>query len=104
MDGHNYGYNLPISEKTKMVPWEEKVRIVEEIKSDFRFKEYIFGCLNCGVCTASCPSNRFFDLLPTGDRPEVLRGRCGGPLRYDARIHLGLLSMLYLLDQVPLCE
>jgi heterodisulfide reductase subunit C len=55
MDGHIYGYNLPISEKTKMVPWEEKVRIVEEVKSDFRFKEYIFGCLNCGVCTASCP-------------------------------------------------
>jgi heterodisulfide reductase subunit C len=64
MDGHIYGYNLPISEKTKMVPWEEKVRIVEEVKSDFRFKEYIFGCLNCGVCTASCPSNRFFDYSP----------------------------------------
>lgn len=59
-----YGYNIPISEKTLQVPWEEKVRIIEEVKSDFRFKEYLFGCLNCGVCTASCPSNRFFDYSP----------------------------------------
>jgi len=34
------GYNLPISEKTKMVPWEEKVRIVEEIKSDLRMSTF----------------------------------------------------------------
>ncbi|HEK25633.1 MAG TPA: heterodisulfide reductase subunit C, partial [Hydrogenobaculum sp.] len=39
MDGHAYGYNLPISQKTKDVPWEEKVRIVEEVKSDFRYHE-----------------------------------------------------------------
>jgi len=64
MDGHPYGYNIPISEKTKEVPWEEKVRIYEEVKSDFRFKDFLFGCLNCGACTASCPSNRFFDYSP----------------------------------------
>ncbi|HHJ64279.1 MAG TPA: 4Fe-4S dicluster domain-containing protein [Aquifex aeolicus] len=64
MEGHPYGYNIPISEKTKEVPWEEKVRIYEEVKSDFRFKDFLFGCLNCGACTASCPSNRFFDYSP----------------------------------------
>jgi heterodisulfide reductase subunit C len=34
------------------------------VKSDFRFNEYLRGCLNCGVCTSACPAAKFYDFGP----------------------------------------
>ncbi|MFP3400339.1 4Fe-4S dicluster domain-containing protein [Acidianus sp.] len=34
------------------------------VKSDFRFNEYLRGCLNCGVCTSGCPAAKFYDYGP----------------------------------------
>ncbi|MEM0173906.1 MAG: 4Fe-4S dicluster domain-containing protein [Sulfolobaceae archaeon] len=36
----------------------------EAVKSDFRFNEYLIGCLNCGVCTSGCPATKFYDFGP----------------------------------------
>lgn len=36
----------------------------EAVKSDFRFNEYLRGCLNCGVCTSGCPAAKFYDYGP----------------------------------------
>ena len=36
----------------------------QAVKSDFRFNEYLRGCLNCGVCTSGCPAAKFYDYGP----------------------------------------
>ncbi len=46
------------------VPYEEKLRLWEEVKADERFPDYLWGCYECGICVASCPSARFFDFSP----------------------------------------
>jgi len=40
------------------------VKYWEAVKSDFRFDEYLRGCLNCGVCTSGCPAAKFYDFGP----------------------------------------
>lgn len=47
-----------------IVPFEFKKEIFEEVQADFRYEEYVKGCLNCGVCTGGCPPHRFFDFSP----------------------------------------
>src|SRR2546427_11531675 len=46
------------------VPLEEKQRLFNEVKADFRFPEYLYGCYECGICVAACPSARFYDFSP----------------------------------------
>ena len=46
------------------VPYEEKVRLFGEVKSDIRFGDYLYGCYECGICVAACPSARFYDFSP----------------------------------------
>jgi heterodisulfide reductase subunit C len=46
------------------VPFEEKLRLWEEVKADTRFPDYMFGCYECGICVAACPSARFYDFSP----------------------------------------
>lgn len=46
------------------VPREEKVRLFQEIKADPRYKDYLYGCYECGICVAACPSARFYDFSP----------------------------------------
>jgi heterodisulfide reductase subunit C len=46
------------------VPYEDKVRLFEEVKSDERYKHYMYGCYECGICVAVCPSARFYDFSP----------------------------------------
>jgi heterodisulfide reductase subunit C len=46
------------------VPWEEKARLFEEVKADPRFADYLYGCYECGICVAVCPSARFYDFNP----------------------------------------
>ncbi len=46
------------------VPYEEKERLFNEMKSDERWPHVLYGCYECGICVASCPSARFYDFSP----------------------------------------
>jgi heterodisulfide reductase subunit C len=46
------------------VPIEEKQRLFDEVKADIRYKDYLYGCYECGICVAACPSARFYDFSP----------------------------------------
>src|SRR4030065_135969 len=46
------------------VSYEEKERLFLEVKSDARFGDYLYGCYECGICVAVCPSARFYDFSP----------------------------------------
>ncbi len=46
------------------VPYEEKLRLFEEVRADLRFPDYLYGCYECGICVAACPSARFYDFSP----------------------------------------
>ncbi len=46
------------------VPYEEKLALWEEVKADPRFPDYLYGCYECGICVAACPSARFYDFSP----------------------------------------
>jgi len=46
------------------VPFEEKERLIGLVKADIRFPDYLYGCYECGICVAACPSARFYDFSP----------------------------------------
>jgi heterodisulfide reductase subunit C len=46
------------------VPHAEKERLFDQVKSDPRFADYLYGCYECGICVAVCPSARFYDFSP----------------------------------------
>ncbi|WP_232796607.1 MULTISPECIES: 4Fe-4S dicluster domain-containing protein [Kyrpidia] len=46
------------------IPLEEKERLFAEVKADPRFHDYLYGCYECGICVAACPSARFYDFSP----------------------------------------
>jgi heterodisulfide reductase subunit C len=46
------------------VPQDVKVRLFEQVKADIRFSDYLYGCYECGICVAACPSARFYDFSP----------------------------------------
>ncbi len=46
------------------VAYEEKERLFEQVKADIRFHDYLYGCYECGICVAACPSARFYDFSP----------------------------------------
>ena len=46
------------------VPHEAKVKLFEQVKADIRFADYLYGCYECGICVAACPSARFYDFSP----------------------------------------
>jgi heterodisulfide reductase subunit C len=50
--------------KSAEVPYEEKERLFLEVKADPRFSDYLYGCYECGICVAVCPSARFYDFSP----------------------------------------
>jgi len=50
------------------VPHEQKKRLFEQVKGDFRFGDYLYGCYECGICVAACPSAKFYDFQPAPDR------------------------------------
>ncbi|BBG23495.1 4Fe-4S dicluster domain-containing protein [Sulfuracidifex tepidarius] len=43
---------------------EVAVKFWNAVKEDFRFNDYLRGCLNCGVCTSGCPAAKFYDFGP----------------------------------------
>jgi heterodisulfide reductase subunit C len=46
------------------VVYEEKERLWDAVKADSRYPAYLYGCYECGICVASCPSARFYDFSP----------------------------------------
>lgn len=54
----------PATHRYTGVPRAEMVRLFQEVKSDPRFTDYLYGCYECGVCVAACPSARFYDYSP----------------------------------------
>lgn len=46
------------------VSFEEKARLFAEVRADPRFGDYLYGCYECGICVAVCPSARFYDFSP----------------------------------------
>jgi heterodisulfide reductase subunit C len=52
------------ADKYPAVAFEEKSRLWEEVKADPRFPTYLYGCYECGICVAACPSARFYDFSP----------------------------------------
>jgi len=41
-----------------------KARLIQEVFDDPRFPHYLYGCYECGICVAACPSARFYDFSP----------------------------------------
>lgn len=52
------------ADKYPDVPYEEKSRLWKQVKADPRFPTYLYGCYECGICVAACPSARFYDFSP----------------------------------------
>lgn len=52
------------SPKYREVPLAEKERLFAEVQADPRFRDYLYGCYECGICVAACPSARFYDFSP----------------------------------------
>jgi heterodisulfide reductase subunit C len=46
------------------VPYEEKLKLFNEVKEDMRYDYSLYGCYECGICVAACPSARFYDFSP----------------------------------------
>ena len=49
---------------TQEVTREHMEEIFQDIQSDFRYDHEINGCLNCGICTATCPAAHYYDYSP----------------------------------------
>ena len=52
------------SDLYREVALEEKKRLFDEVKADARYQDYLYGCYECGICVAACPSARFYDFSP----------------------------------------
>ena len=46
------------------VPLETKQELFDEVKADMRYDHMLYGCYECGICVAACPSARFYDFSP----------------------------------------
>ena len=57
-------YKAPAVAGYPDVPYAEKERLFEQVRSDIRFGDYLYGCYECGICVAACPSARFYDFSP----------------------------------------
>ena len=53
----------PTSEKP-VVPYEKLEEVFEDIRSHVLYDHELYGCLNCGICTATCPSAHYYDYSP----------------------------------------
>jgi len=43
---------------------EQLEEIFQDIQGDLRFDHELNGCLNCGICTATCPAAHYYDFSP----------------------------------------
>jgi heterodisulfide reductase subunit C len=52
---------------------ELKAELFAKVQADVRFKDYVRGCYECGICVAACPSARFYDFSPRKITQTVCR-------------------------------
>ncbi len=52
---------------------EEKLALFEQVKADIRFGDYLYGCYECGICVAACPSAKFYDFSPRRTAQAIAR-------------------------------
>ncbi|MGH9002025.1 MAG: 4Fe-4S dicluster domain-containing protein [Acidimicrobiia bacterium] len=57
-------YKMPAGSGYEDVSYEEKERLFRLVKADLRYPDYLYGCYECGICVAVCPSARFYDFSP----------------------------------------
>ncbi len=55
------------------VTYEVKEDLFRQVKADMRFPDYLYGCYECGICVAVCPSARFYDFSPRRIAQAVAR-------------------------------
>ena len=53
----------PISD-TPPLDRDDLEEVFEDIQADIRFDHELNGCLNCGICTATCPAAHYYDFSP----------------------------------------
>ena len=53
----------PVSSEP-VVPREKLEEIFADIQDDIRYDHELNGCLNCGICTATCPAAHYYDFSP----------------------------------------
>jgi heterodisulfide reductase subunit C1 len=53
----------PVSE-APVVSRDELEEVFDDIQSDLRYDFELNGCLNCGICTATCPAAHYYDFSP----------------------------------------
>jgi len=53
----------PVTEQAP-VAREKLEEIFQDIQGDLRFDHELNGCLNCGICTATCPAAHYYDFSP----------------------------------------
>ena len=46
------------------LPRAKLEEIFADLQSDLRFDHELNGCLNCGICTATCPAAHYYDFSP----------------------------------------
>jgi len=64
---------MPIRSAPPAIPTEEKARLFAQVTADERYKDYMYGCYECGICVAVCPSARFYDFSPRKIAQAVAR-------------------------------
>lgn len=64
---------MPIRSGVPEVPQAEKARVFAQVTADERYKDYLYGCYECGICVAVCPSARFYDFSPRKIAQAVAR-------------------------------
>jgi heterodisulfide reductase subunit C len=50
--------------KYQDISYEEKKKLFDQVAADMRWETQLYGCYECGICTAACPSARFYDFSP----------------------------------------
>ena len=53
----------PLSEEP-VVKREKLEEVFNDIQADMRYDHELNGCLNCGICTATCPAAHYYDFSP----------------------------------------
>ena len=52
------------SPATPTCRWRRSSGCSTRCANDIRFGDYLYGCYECGICVAACPSARFYDFSP----------------------------------------
>jgi heterodisulfide reductase subunit C len=55
---------MTLDARYRDVPTETKQRLFDEVRADHRYGDFLYGCYECGICVAACPSARFYDFSP----------------------------------------